>query len=172
MPPLTAEQLTAVQSLKDRMMARVEADPQILQQLSWLGQYLVDSENQLIALMNTTPPPASGGIEFGSMLYWIHNDLPKDEFFTWLASKFPPTQIKASTYADWQHVWATTGKVAPDGLCTGTALFPSSIKDGPTRSYFICLGYLKKFQRLPCFQVLPQPFCPLRCPTTLRLTWH
>ena len=62
MPPLTAEQLTAVQSLKDRMMARVEADPQILQQLSWLGQYLVDSENQLIALMNTTPPPASGGI--------------------------------------------------------------------------------------------------------------
>src|ERR1035441_10421644 len=59
MPPLTAEQLTAVQSLKDRMMARVEADPQILQQLSWLGQYLVDSENQLIALMNTPRRPSS-----------------------------------------------------------------------------------------------------------------
>jgi hypothetical protein len=163
MPPLTAEQLTAVQSLKDRMMARVEADPQILQQLSWLGQYLVDSENQLIALMNTTPPPASGGIEFGSMLYWIHNDLPKDEFFTWLASKFPPTQIKASTYADWQHVLATTGKVAPDGTLYGDGTF-SQLDKGWTYAFVLyLLGIFKEIPKAPLF---PSP-APTIVPITL-----
>ncbi|HEY6770219.1 MAG TPA: metallophosphoesterase [Candidatus Sulfotelmatobacter sp.] len=122
MPALTAEQLTAVQALQARVVAKVETDPVIRQQFVSLGQYLLDSEAQLIALMSNTAPPAGGSIEFGMVLYWIHNDLPDDTFFNWLASQFPASQITPSMYALWQTTWAGPGIIAPDG---------TMVADGP-----------------------------------------
>ena len=120
MPPLTADQLATLQSMQLRVESKIAASPALSQQLGFIGTYLVNSESQLIALMNGTAPPSGGDIEFGMVLYWIHNDLPS--ILQWMAKYFPPTQITAALYAQWQNTWATTGVIAPDG---------TMVADGP-----------------------------------------
>ena len=122
MSSLTAEQLAAVAALEKRVTSRVATNLAFRQLLGSLGQYLVDSENQLIALMNDTAPPSGGAVEFGMVLYWIDNDLPDYSFFNWLKSQFPPTQITQQMYSAWQTTWKTTGVIAPDG---------TMVADGP-----------------------------------------
>lgn len=140
MPVLTAEQVVAVKVLQARVMERVESDPVVRAQVGSLGQYLIDSENQLIALMNTTAPPAGGNIEFGMVLYWIHNDLPDDAFFNWFASKFPPSQITPQEYTQWQRIWSSTGRIANDGTMVADGPFSQLDKGWLYASVLYILG--------------------------------
>lgn len=94
MPDLTPEQQASLSALQRRLAKRA-AEPAAQNNINNLGVYLLACEQQLIALMNNTPPSAVGNIEFGAVLYWIHNDLPDDEFFNWFASLFPAGKKRA-----------------------------------------------------------------------------
>lgn len=88
-----------------------EFDESAATKLRSLGQFLVDSENKLIALMKNEEPPADapGSIEFGLMLYWIHEYLPD------IAKYFPPTQITKETIALWMKKLGAGGVLDEEG---------------------------------------------------------
>jgi hypothetical protein len=155
MPSFTPEQLLAVQAMQHRVQARLAGDAALRQQVNFIGTYLVESEAQLIALMNTTPPPAGGSVEFGMVLYWIHHDLPNDSFFDWFASLFPPTQITPTQYAQWQTIWAGAGVIAPDGTMVADGPFSQLDKGWLYSSVLYTLGILGELQKAP-FGSTPQ----------------
>jgi len=156
MPPLTAEQLAAVEALKQRVTSRAAANLASRQLLGFLGQFLVDSENQLIALMNGTAPPAGGAIEFGMVLYWIDNDLPDDWFFNWLKRQFPRTQITQQMYSNWQTTWQTTGVIAPDGTMVADGPFSQLDKGWLYASVLYVLWLYEEVPNAPIGQATPQ----------------
>ncbi len=74
-----------------RVTAKAAAQPpEMLVDIADLFQFLVESENQTLALIaylkdKSNPPPAPNGgdIEFGFVLYWIHH--PPLEVYALLA---------------------------------------------------------------------------------------
>lgn len=119
----TVEQTQALERLHRHSLYGLAASPQVQANVTGIGAFLVESEQQLIALMNGTEPPAGGAIEFGMVLYWIHNDLPDDDFFKWLASLFPPTRITAAEIQQWETIWQGPGAVSDDGTLFGYGTF-------------------------------------------------
>ncbi|MDY7091818.1 MAG: metallophosphoesterase [Acidobacteriota bacterium] len=119
----TPQQAQALERLHRHGRQQLAARPAAKTSVTGLGRFLVESEEQLIALMNDTAPPTGGEVEFGMVLYWIHNDLPSDPFFRWLASLFPPTQITPEEVARWEKIWQGPGVVAPDGTLVGYGTF-------------------------------------------------
>ena len=163
----TKEQAAALRTLEAEFEGRRARDAGLRQKLGGLGQYLVDSEAQLIALMNDTAPPAGGEIEFGMVLYWLHNDLPDDSFFRWLASQFPPTRITDQEYADWKATWEGAGVVAPDGTLIGTGTYEQLDKGWLLASVLYLLSVFTN--RIPRFPFGTDPFTPTLEQETLRI---
>lgn len=157
MPPLTAEQLAAVEALEQRVTSRVAANLASSQLLGFLGQYLVESENQLIALMKDTAPPTVGAIELGMVLYWIDNDLPDHSFFKWLKAQFPPTHITQPMYCKWQTTWQTTGVIAPDGTMVADGPFSQLDKGWLYASVLYILWLYEEVPNAPIGQANPTP---------------
>ena len=119
----TIAQAHALDRLHRQLEYQVRTDPRAGGILSGLGRFLIDSEGQLIALMNDSEPPAGGEIEFGMVLYWIHNDLPDDRIFRWIAAQFPETRITRADMEKWEVIWQGVGAVAPDGTLYGYGSF-------------------------------------------------
>lgn len=155
MPQLTAEQLNAVEALSQRVTSRVASNRVSSQMLGSLSQYLVDSENQFIALMNGTAPPTGGAVEFGMVLYWIDNDLPDYKFFNWLKAQFPHTQITQQMYAKWQSIWQTTGVIAPDGTMVAYGPFSQLDKGWLYASVLYVLWLYEEIPNAPIGQATP-----------------
>ena len=155
MPPLTAEQLVQAQSLKARAQTRYSTDAAIQASVKGIGAFLVASEAQLRELMENQPPvTTAGNIYAGSVLYWIHNDLPKDPLFHWIADLFPPTQIPTSTYQAWQTVWRTDGKVATDGTLYAYGTFSQL---DPHWDFSFVLYLLNVLGEVPKADLFPTP---------------
>lgn len=91
--------------------------PAALATLGLFSDYLIESEAQLIALMNETPPPAGGAIEFCMVLYWVQNDLPSELDF--LKKYFPQPKITASDLQAWKIIFQGEGRVYGDGTLVG-----------------------------------------------------
>lgn len=119
----TLEQRQALERLHAHATSRLALDTGAQVELTGIGGFLVESEEQLIALMNGSEPPEKGELEFGMVLYWIHNDLPDDAFFRWIAGLFPPSKITKAQLAQWEKTWQGPGVVGPDGTIFGYGQF-------------------------------------------------
>ena len=118
--------------------ARVAAEPpEMLLDIGALFQFLVESENQTLALIAylqdpRKPPvaPSAGDIEFGFVLYWIHN-LPLDIkiviyadpllliAYELLLKYAPPTKLTRTEYETLEAEFDRYGEPGPDGTLYG-----------------------------------------------------
>ena len=121
-----------------RVTARAAAPPPEMEgELDKLFAYLVESEDQTLALIQylrhpKQPPvaPAGGDIEFGFVLYWIHN--PPWELRAYLLlhpllliayeellKRAPPTRLTSAEYEQLQAEFDRYGEPGPDGTLYG-----------------------------------------------------
>lgn len=109
--------------------------------------FLIESETKLIDLMEGKQPPDSqkGSVEFGMMLYWIHNDLPKP--LQWIAKYFPLPQITAPMLQKWKVILDGAGIVASDGTLVSYATYAQldpGWKEAGIYYILLKLGIVKK----------------------------
>ena len=130
-------QLRAAEALA-RVTARAAAPPPgMLAEIDELLQFLVESENQTLALIrylqdprNPPPAPAGGDLEFGFVLYWIHH--PPLAVEAWLAlhpllliaygillDRVPPTRLTRAQYEKLEAEFDRYGEPGPDGTLYG-----------------------------------------------------
>ncbi|MCP9768732.1 hypothetical protein EGI22_12470 [Lacihabitans sp. LS3-19] len=91
-----------------------------------IWEFLVESENALIKLMNNNPPRPNdpGNIEFGWALYFLNNDISiiiKDELKKF--GNLPNSQITKADWACWEKIWQGAGVLMGDGTLLSTACY-------------------------------------------------
>ena len=121
-----------------RVSARAAAPPpEMLGEIDKLFAFLVESENQTLALIaylkhrdRPPPAPAGGDIEFGFVLYWIHN-LPWEVkaylilhpllliAYEELLRRAPPTRLTRAEYEKLEAEFDKYGEPGPDGTLYG-----------------------------------------------------
>ncbi len=158
MANLTAARREAVNSLQRQVSLKL-ADPVVQGIFSGLGTYLLQCEQQLVALMSVPqlPPPPTGDIEFGLMLYWIEYDLPSELSF--ISRQFPKSTITPAIYQQWQQRWAGAGVVAPDGTLVASSTFAQLDHGWIFPSILYLLSLFGSFSTAP-FGASPQTLTP------------
>lgn len=125
-----------------RMTARVAAQPEsVFGDIDKLFDVLVASEQQTLALLawlrdpDQQRGPAPGGdIEFGFVLFWIHNPPPEIKAYIeahavlriaydLLLLRAPPTRITCADYAQLEADYHDYGEPGPDGTLYGFAKY-------------------------------------------------
>jgi hypothetical protein len=121
-----------------RLQARIAAPPaEMVDDLDKLFAFLVASERQTLALIaylrnpkKQPVPPAGGDIEFGFVLYWIHNlplairlivysDLLLFIAYEELRRRAPPTHLTTAQYETLEAAFDLYGEPGPDGTLYG-----------------------------------------------------
>jgi len=121
-----------------RVTARAVAPPpEMLGEIDKLFAFLVESENQTLALIaylrnpvNPPPVPVGGDIEFGFVLYWIHHLPFEMEIIVYtdpllliayelLKRRAPPTRLTRTEYETLHAEFDRWGEPGPDGTLYG-----------------------------------------------------
>jgi hypothetical protein len=150
---LSAEQKALLASLEMRASQNLDRALTITA-LGPVGNYLQDSEQQLINLMSLPqlPPLAGGNIEFGLVLYGIHEYLP-----TWISDLFPKPQINDAMLKRWNDRLQQDGPVVMnDGTLVGYDLW-EVMDRGWLFPFVLCLLHSSIGHKLD-LQVPIQPF--------------
>lgn len=131
-----------------RLTARAAAQPEdLVSDLDALFAFLVESEDETLALLAylrdpLKPPlaPPGGDIEFGFVLYWIHN-LPWEiklyldlhplllVAYELLLSRAPPTKLTTAGYEQLEADFSGYGEPGPDGTLYGRKKYQQLDKD-------------------------------------------
>lgn len=95
-----------------------------IDQATW--EFLIESEQALIMLMNNNPPSPTdpGNIEFGWVLYFLNNDTSitiKDVLKE--LGKLPDSKISTEDWATWFKIWNGSGVLMGDGTLLSTAKY-------------------------------------------------
>lgn len=117
------------------------------------GQYLLDSEAQLVALMNETQPPEGGAIEFCLVLYWVYYDLPGELDF--LKSYFPKPTITPGQLAQWETILEGEGRIYGDGTFVGYGRYEQLDKGWAIASVLYMLSLVSDWVPRACFGDTP-----------------